>query len=74
MSTPSKPRFYIREVLGPGNGYIRKVLAADGEHYVDAPPIVVPPDVLAARRAFAEPYIAEAKAALLGKPPTGLVQ
>jgi hypothetical protein len=74
MSTP-RPRYIFREILGgPNHRYIRKVLSEDGETYVDAPPIVVPPAVLAERRKFAEPYIAEAKAALLGKPRTNLIQ
>jgi len=72
MSIPSKPQFYYRELLGAP--HIHRILAPDGETYVDAPPIVVPPDVLAARRAFAERYIVEAKAALLGKPPTDFIQ
>lgn len=73
MSISSRPQYYCREVLGgPDTLYIRKVLV-DGV-YVDAPPIVVPPDVLAARRAFAEPEIARSKAAVLGKPITWRIQ
>jgi hypothetical protein len=67
-----KPQFYLREMLGAP--YVRKVLGTDGETYIDAPPVVVPPDVLAARRAFAEPEIARAKAALMGKPITWRIQ
>ncbi len=70
-----KPQFYMREILGgPNARYIRKVLGPDGQTYVDAPPVTVPPDVLAARRAFAESEIARAKAALMGKPITWRIQ
>ena len=68
-----KPQFYLREILG-GSRYIRKVLGADGETYIDASPVTVPPDVLAARRAFAESELARAKAALMGKPITWRIQ
>lgn len=75
MSTTSNPHWYCREILGgPNHWYIRKILAPDGETYIDAPPIIVPPDILAARRAFAERYITEAKAALLGRSQTDLIQ
>jgi hypothetical protein len=70
MSEP-RPRYIFREMLG--RPYVRKTLQPDGT-YRTMPRIVVPPDVLAARRQFAEPYIAEAKAALLGKPQTNLIQ
>jgi hypothetical protein len=71
MSEP-RPRFILREMFG--KPYVRKVLQPDGTYRTAPPSIVVPPDVLAARRAFAEPYIAQAKAALMGKPITWRIQ
>jgi hypothetical protein len=56
-----------------GAPYVRRTLQPDGT-YRTTPRVVVPPAVLAERRKYAERYVIEAKAALLGKPRTNLIQ
>lgn len=75
MPTSPKPHWYCREILGgPDARYIRKILAADGETYIDAPRVKFSPEFTAKLREVAMAEVQRIKAARMGEPPTGMVQ